>query len=256
MLATLRAFSRRPVRFELARRLTLATVVSFVAFGVLAFALEDEETLAGPELSFTEDIDGDANLGTCPADFPIEVHIKLDHRADKNGDHIICTDERANRYVDNDFLGDGLGAALVTGHGNFFDGGKKILQDISFSFHGKNIGEGSKAFADAAKGEFEYHDQTGVGPDLTAHGDVLCLTVDGRRSRFIGVITRSSDKFLPLDALVVWEAEDNSEGADGIPDQVSRLSVIGSGQPKESCRFKLTDVPPLRPVASGNIQRH
>jgi len=235
------------------RRFLLALVVSVGLCGVLAHAIE-EETLAGPALGFVEDIDDGANTGSCPENFPIEIYVKPGHTADKNGDLIVCTDETAKRFVDNDFLGDADGPAQVSGHGNFFDGGKKLTQDISFSFHGKNTGKGSKDFSDDAKGEFEYHDQTGVGPDLTVHGEVLCLSATGNTALLIGKVTRSNDLALPVDTLVVWMTQDNGEGIDLGVDRVSRIAPIGSKLPKESCRIKFPEPPPLRTIVSGNIQ--
>ena len=235
------------------RRLVFAFVVSLGLCGVLVHAIE-EETLAGPALGFVEDIDDGANIGSCPENFPIAVNVKPGHLADKNGDNIICTDEVGKRYVDNDFLGDLDGPAQVSGHGNFFDGGKKITQDISFSFHGKNTGKGSKDFSDDAKGEFEYHDQTGVGPDLTVHGEVLCLSANGNTALLVGKVTRSNDLALPVDTLVVWMSEDNGEGINEGVDRVSRLAPIGVKLPKDSCRIKFPEPPPLRTIVSGNIQ--
>jgi hypothetical protein len=242
------------------RRFALALTISFAAFGMLAFALEEEETLAGPALDFVEDLKGDADFGSCPANFPIEVHVKTDHKADTNGDHVICTDEVGKRFVDNDFFGDELGSSLVTGHGNFFDGGKKFEQDISFSFHGKNTGEGSKGFSEAAKGQFEYHDQTGLGPSLAVHGEVLCLSVVGNQAQFIGVVTNSNDLALPVDSKVVWIAVDNGEGINEPVDLVSRPSRLGKETPKDlpkdSCQVKFPEKPVLRLIVSGNIQVH
>jgi hypothetical protein len=240
------------------RRLLFAFVFSLALFGVLVQAIE-EETLAGAALTFVEDPKGPADVGSCPENFPIEVLVKGDHPADTNGDMIVCTDEVGKRYVDNDFLGDLEGPRFVAGHGNFFDGGKKILQDISFSFHGKNTGKGSKDFSDDAKGQFEYHDQTGQGPDLTVHGEVLCLSASGRSALLIGRVTISNDLALPVDTLVVWRAEDNGEGADGTgelleADRVSRLAPLSAKLPKDSCRVKFPEPPPLRQIVGGNIQ--
>ena len=82
---------------------------------------------------------------------------------------------------------------------------------------------------------------------------MLCLSVDGRNARLIGVVTRSNDIVLPVDTLVVWQAQDNGEG-DTIPDAVSRPSPIGSKLPRDSCRIKFPEPPAMRQIVSGNIQ--
>src|SRR6185436_3709495 len=187
----------------------------------------------------------------CPADHPIAIVVKLGHPADLNGDGIVCTDSKGDEFVDNSTSepGNGGGATHVSGHGNFLVGGKKLIQDISFSFHG--IATGEKA--GEAKGQFEYHDQTGVGPDLTVHGVVLCLSVDGNVATLIGIVTRSNDINLPEDQLVTWMAEDNGEGAGDVPDTVSRLSPLGSKLPKAICAVKKAKPVPVD-ILSGNIQ--
>ncbi|HKW03378.1 MAG TPA: hypothetical protein VJN96_26370 [Vicinamibacterales bacterium] len=236
----------------LASRFAVGLIAAFGMFGVMVYAFGDEETLAGPPIGFLEDPDGAAVVGTCPPTFPIEVVVK-DDPADSNGDHTVCTDEKGRRFVDNDFLGDADDPAQVNGHGNFFDAGKKIQQDISFSFHGMNTGHGSKGFSEAAKGEFEYHDQTGQGPTLAVHGDVVCLSVSGNTALLVGKITDSNDIALPVDTVVAWLAQDNGEGINEPVDLVSRPSPIGSKLPKESCAFKLPALK-LNLIVSGNIQ--
>jgi hypothetical protein len=259
MTGTARTFVGESLRFDnpFVRRFAFALVVSVGLAGVVAYArgLEEEETLAGPAVTGAEDPDpGDGTVGTCPPNFPIQMGVKLEDKADKNGDHIVCTDEEGKRVVDNDFFGDQKGPSKVTGHGNFFDGGKKLVQDISFSFNGINTGDGSKGFADTAKGEFEYHDQTGQGPDLTVHGDVLCVSTSGNTARVIGRVTRSNDALLPEGTAVLWLAEDNGEGINEPVDRVTRLHPIGNILPKDPCRAKFPEPPPTRLIASGNIQ--
>jgi hypothetical protein len=245
------------------RRFLAAFVVSLGLCSVLAYAIE-EETLAGPALMFEKEIEKPGEFGVCPPNFPIQVFVK-EHEADKNGDHVVCTDEHGKRFVDNDYAEDVLeGPRSATGHGNFFDSGKAKMQDISFSFVALNTGKGSKDFSDDAKGQFEYHDQTGDGPDLTVHGEVLCLSAEGNSARMIGRITNSNDIALPVDSLVMWRTEDNGEGGAGTGellgvDRVSRLSPLGIDMideelPKFSCRIKFPELPPIRAIVSGNIQ--
>ena len=142
---------------------------------------------------------------------------------------------------------DDEGRLKSAGHGNFFDGGKQRDQDISFSFHGIERGD-----AGAAKGEFEYHDQTGVGPDLTVHGDVLCLSVQKNIATFLGVVTRSNDLELPVGGFFMWVAIDNGEGIQDEPDQVSRPFSLGPKE-KPSCGERFIKVP-TRPIVGGNVQ--
>lgn len=238
---------------SLARRFAVGLFAAFGMFGVMVHAFGDEETLAGPAVGFLEEPDGEAIVASCPPTFPIEVIVK-DDATDSNGDHTICTDDKGRRFVDNDFVGELDAPAQVNGHGNFFDAGKKInQQDISFSFHGMNTGHGSKGFSEAAKGEFEYHDQTGQGPTLAVHGDVVCLSVLGNTATLVGRVTDSNDLALPVDTVVAWRAQDNGEGINEPVDFVSRPSPIGSKLPKESCAFKLPALT-LRNIVSGNIQ--
>jgi len=225
-------------------RLEMVCVVVALALtgGAIGFANEEEETLAGDPTKVVQE-------SGCPADYPIPVVIneKEGSPVDENGDGIICTDGM-KQFVDNLLAHENDGKLMVTGHGNFFDLGKKIVQDISFSFHGIERGQNG-----SAKGVFEYHDQTGSGPDLTVHGDVLCLAVDANVATLVGRVTRSNDLGLPVDRLVVWRAEDNGEGNLAVPDRVSRLTVIGGTKVTCKERFKL-DSP--RDTVSGNIQVH
>lgn len=244
------------LEYPLARRFARAFVVSLALVGVVAYAqgFEDEETLAGAATALEEIEKPDTDTGVCPPKFPVEVHVKGGHPADKNGDLVICTDEKGDRFVDNDYVAPVKGERQVNGHGNFFDGGKKLMQDISFSFHAINTGDGSKGFSDAAKGEFEFHDQTPAGPDLTVHGDVLCLSAGSGTAFVIGRVTRSNDASLPVDALIAWVAEDNGEGINEPVDRVSRPVTIGGKLPSE-CRAKVPELP-LRLIVGGNIQVH
>jgi hypothetical protein len=239
------------------RRLALGLALAF-GLGVAGYAVEEEETLAGKMVDFSEEPKPISEVASCPPTFPIEVFVKL-HDADENGDHIVCTDEKGRRFVDNDYVPVELVGKQASGHGNFFDlGVKGGNRDISFSFIAINTGQGSKSFADAAKGEFEYHDQTFEGPDLRVHGDVLCLSASGNTALLIGRVTQSTDFSFPLESLVAWTVEDNGEGINEPVDRVSRPSPIGSPikskLPADSCRVKFPELPATRLIVSGNIQ--
>jgi hypothetical protein len=138
----------------------------------------------------------------------------------------------------------------VDGSGNFLDSGKKVVQDIAFSF--KAIGEGpeGKFIEDVAKGDFEYRDQTIGGSDLFVKGEVVCASVKAKSVMLVGVVTMSNDKGLPVTTIVGWSAEDNGE-AGGV-DRVSRLTPIGIKQSKNLCSGKIPSLT-LQPVMSGKV---
>jgi hypothetical protein len=259
MPGTIRTFVRRSLVLDnhLVRRFALALVVAFATFGVVAYTqgLEELETLAGPAVILEED-------SGCPDGF-LAVDWERGTPPDKNGDGIVCANKI--EIVDNEDFKDPGTARHVTGHGNVLVGGKKIIQDISFSFHGIPI-EGEKSRS--AKGQFEYHDQTGVGPDLTVHGDVICVSVNGNLASFLGIVTRSNDLNIAVDDIVAWQAEDNGEGSADAPDRLSRLSSAGQKGPREGCGFtpkpkeeeegaeKVPAGSDLVDIIGGNIQVH
>ena len=239
------------------RLVTVSFVVGLgLASGVINYANEDEKTLAGDPAEFEL-------VAGCPPGYPIVVNLsgEAQSRVDLNGDDIICTDG-AGGYADNSYVPvDDDVRLMANGHGNFLDNAKFVddlkvpeipkSQDISFSFTGIERGtEGS------AKGQFEYHDQTGDGQDLAVHGAVLCLAVDplSLTATFIGQVTRSNDKKLLVGSTVGWQAQDNSEGDFTFtPDLVTRLySVSGTGCKQ---KFKVA-TPTMRGILSGNIQVH
>jgi hypothetical protein len=143
-------------------------------------------------------------------------------------------------------------AFITSGHGNFFDGGKKVVQDISFSFHALGTAPDGKIVNGVATGQFEYHDQTSGGPDMTVHGEVLCASISGNFVSLVGIVTRSNDKGLLVNTLVAWQAEDNGEGSPNPADRVTRLSPIGVIK-ADACRGKVP-ILKLAPIVSGNIQ--
>jgi hypothetical protein len=226
-----------------------------LAGGAINYANEEEKTLAGDPSEF------ELVAGCPPGYTPVQVPKETPSKVDLNGDHIICTDG-AGDFVDNTYVpNDDDVRLMANGHGNFIDNAKfvelsKVLeipkvQDISFSFTGIERGaEGS------AKGQFEYHDQTGDGQDLAVHGDVLCLAVDplSLTATFIGQVTRSNDKKLLVGSTVGWQAQDNSEGDFTFtPDLVTRLYSVPGAACKQ--KFKVA-VPTMRAIVSGNIQVH
>jgi hypothetical protein len=243
-----------PVRSK-QRLVTVCFVVGLgLASGAINYANEDEKTLAGDPKEFAL-VDG------CPPDYPIPVTLPKEtaSKVDVNGDHVICSDG-AGGFVDNTYVPvDDDVRLMANGHGNFFDNAKFVdmskvvedkVQDISFSFHGIERGTGG-----SAKGEFEYHDQTGDGPDLTVHGNVLCLAVDplSLTATFIGQVTRSNDKRLFVGDTVGWQAQDNGEGENFTADRVTRLYQVPGAACKQ--KFKVA-IPTMRGILSGNIQVH
>ena len=137
----------------------------------------------------------------------------------------------------------------LSGFGNFLDEGKKIVQDISFSFHAIGSGPDGKFIENTATGKFEYSDMTPGGAGLSVAGDVLCATVTGKSAMFVGVVTKTNDKGLPMETLVTWSAEDKDD--DGISqDKISRLAPIGVKLPKGICSGKVP-TPTLKEVLSG-----
>lgn len=244
-----------PVRSK-QRLVTVCFVVGLgLASGVINYASsEDEKTLAG-------DPDEFVLVSGCPPDYPIPVKVPIDtpSKIDANKDNIICSDG-AGGLSDNTYVPiDDDVRLMANGHGNFFDNAKFVdpskvvegkMQDISFSFHG--IERGSEG---SAKGEFEYHDQTGDGPDLTVHGNVLCLAVDplSLTATFIGQVTRSNDKKFFVGNTVGWQAQDNGEGENFTADLVSRLYQVPGAGCKQ--KFKVA-IPTMRGILSGNIQVH
>ena len=230
---------------RLMARHAAALVFMFGTAGVLVYANGPNEvpkTLAG-ETKDLEAPDG------CPAEYPVVVIVKPGNTQDLNGDGIVCYNPKSGETVDNGESEPTFnGTRHVSGHGNFFDGGEEEGQDISFSFHGIGInGDGGQA-----KGTFEYHDQTGGGPDLRVHGDVLCLTVNDNVATLVGIVTRSNDGGLPVDKLVIWRTVDNGEGANAMADTVTRLSPVNQ-KLVEGCKFKLIKFNDVD-IITGNIQ--
>ena len=227
------------LRFALGLVLAFGTAGAFISAQGLNV---EEKTLAGISKEL-----GDPH--GCPAAFPEVNIVKNGTGADANGDGIVCTDSTQSDVVDNDDTdAPQIGARHASGHGNVVTSSKFGEQDISFSFHGIGI-NGTNG---EAKGQFEFHDQSNAGPDLTVHGDVLCLTVDGNFATLIGRVTRSNDLQLPVDRLVVWVAEDNGEGTNADPDRLSRPSLVGK-QSKSLCEFGKVLFTAVE-ILSGNIQ--
>ncbi|MEX1256144.1 MAG: hypothetical protein WEG36_00850 [Gemmatimonadota bacterium] len=196
-------------------------------------------------------------VSICPADFPDATAWKVGVSPDANGNGIVCVDFAGKdaTAVDDILVDDRGGKGLAGGHGNFVDRGKNGLPDISFLFHGRQTGARGEA-----KGKFEYHhvgvvraDNPNAGPDLTVHGEVLCLFIVGNTARFIGVVTRSNDKPLPVGQFVAWVATDNGEGGNDPADRVSTLFPTKLG--KNTCDVAVKQAP-THPIVGGNLQVH
>lgn len=97
-------------------------------------------------------------------------------------------------------------------------------------------------------GEYDNHNRQG---GFVNHGTIDCLRFIGDHGAVMsGVIQRSTNPAAPPGATSVFRVEDNGEGADDPPDQVSQLANFASGA--VSCQT-LTPVN-LFPLAGGNIQ--
>jgi hypothetical protein len=228
--------------------------------GVIGYADDEEETIAGDPLTM------EVILG-CPDGYS-ESKWKVLLPPDKNGNGIVCISKSNKEDVIDDVIEDHSGKIAAGGHGNVIDKGKKIeQQDISFSFHGLQKGPAEKGGGAEAVGEFEFHDQTPGGQDLRVHGNVLCLSVFGNEATFVGQVTQSTDKALPLGARVVWLAQDNGEGVGDSPDRLSRpvaeaiklpadaadpAEAEKEPPPSKLCSAKVKA--PVLPILSGNIQ--
>ena len=122
-----------------------------------------------------------------------------------------------------------------------------IVDDFTqrWSFNAKRRDDGT------VTGQFEFTGRI-FGTPVRAHGDVLCLSVEGNRARLGGVITHSN--FVDPGTEAMWNVEDNGEGAT----EADRASVLKTGLTGEAKAFCLTPETYLdaRPVVTGNVQVH
>jgi hypothetical protein len=159
--------------------------------------------------------------GRCPDGYELLPISPAGVAPDLNGNGYYCLG--AADKID-DIISGNTQKANAGGHGNFSEKGKLGLQDLSFSFRGLGIDQTS----DAAKGEFEFHDQNN---GLNVHGDVTCLVVMGNQIIAGGVVEQSDDAGLPVGSEVIWFAEDNGEGSNAAPDRVTRpMPGVRKGQ--------------------------
>jgi hypothetical protein len=193
---------------------------------------EEAETLSGMATN---------EAGTCPDNFIPKAYES--HELDFNGNGFVCVSLVSNDAVDDKLPAEGPETEFAGGHGNFADAGKKGTQNISFSFHGRQ----NKTMV--VKGEFEMHD---FANNLRIHGNVTCLTVDGRTATLGGVVDQSTDPKLPVGTAVVWQTVDNGEGINAPVDLISRPSSGGKKDPKDPSCAKVASKHIL--IESGNIQ--
>lgn len=192
---------------------------------------EEAETLAG-EL--------EEKGGSCPEGYFI-IDVGIGGKADANLNGYACYNG-TDSVIDDTLVVEGAETEFAGGHGNFNDFGKKGIQNVSFSFHGRQ----NKTMV--VKGEFEFHD---FANDLRLHGDVNCLIVEKNRAIVGGVVTQSTDAKLPVGSGVIWTTTDNGEGINAPVDFISRPMRVKS--PKEGCKGKIA-VPKETLLESGNIQ--
>src|SRR5262245_4312481 len=97
---------RLPMRSKI-HRFVLALSCAVGTVGVVTYGqgVEEFKKIAGPEFELED------NFG-CPAEFPAAVAF-LGHKADLNGDGIVCTNKEGITYVDNDAAEPGGGAGHV-----------------------------------------------------------------------------------------------------------------------------------------------
>ena len=190
---------------------------------------DDAETLLGESVE---------ELGTCAEGW--RLVFKPGHATDLNQNDYVCYSDELNVHVDDKLPVEGPETEFAGGHGNYTDAGKKVTQDISFSFHGRQ----NKSMV--VKGEFEFHDQLN---NLRIHGNVTCLIVSKNIATLGGVIEQSTDPKLRVGTFVRWQTADNGEGINEPVDFMSRPEAAGKkevGCGKFAIKHQL--------IQSGNIQ--
>jgi hypothetical protein len=124
----------------------------------------------------------------------------------------------------------------ANGHANLVINGEKQ----TFSFDAKEMPDGSD------QGTFQVKSR---GQDITAHGDIDCLRVDGNTATMSGVITKSKEPVFGGATFILVTVVDNGEGADAPPDLWSDVTVFFT---PESC--DIASLVPDEIVEEGNIQ--
>ena len=133
----------------------------------------------------------------------------------------------------------------ATGHGNVTQA-PGVLR--TFSFTGRQLMDGRIV------GEYENHNRLGAAMN---HGDVDCMVVTGNSAILSGPIRRHTNPLFEEGFVTVFRVEDNGEGANDPPDQVSLLQIHpppAPGEPAINCRSGILPAFAMRPVEGGNIQ--
>jgi len=132
--------------------------------------------------------------------------------------------------------------ATVTGSGKITEPNGTI---DSFSFGAIRDSDGSVS----GQMQFVRHPD-GVGLDIRAHFDITCLVIQGNEATIIGSTKTSNIPGVPEGFPVFFSVQDNGEGNDDLPDQMSGPFVFDADD-DQSCRFIIL---PRLPVEKGNIQ--
>lgn len=113
----------------------------------------------------------------------------------------------------------------------------------TFSFHALVMPDGS------VEGEYDNHNRQG---GFVNHGDIDCLRFIGTIGAVLsGPVQRSTNPAAPPGSRAIFRVEDNGEGADDVPDQVSQLAVVAADSPLTCQNFTPA---PLFPLVGGNVQ--
>ena len=113
----------------------------------------------------------------------------------------------------------------------------------TFSFHARVMPDGS------VEGEYDNHNRQG---GFVNHGDIDCLRFIGTNGAVMsGRVQRSTNPAAPAGSMTIFRVEDNGEGADDLPDQVSALVILPADSPS-NCQNLTPAV--LLPLVGGNIQ--
>lgn len=133
----------------------------------------------------------------------------------------------------------------ATGHGNVTQA-PGVLR--TFSFTARQLRDGR------IEGEYENHNRLG---GATNHGDIDCMVITGNSAVLSGPIRRHTNPLFEEGFVTVFRVEDNGEGANDPPDQVSVLQIHpppAPGQPEVNCRSGTLPAFAMRPIEGGNVQ--
>lgn len=124
----------------------------------------------------------------------------------------------------------------ANGHANLLIAGEKQ----TFSFDVRTMPDGTD------QGTFQVKSR---GQDITAHGVLDCLRVDGNTAHVSGVITKSKEPVFGGATFVLFTVVDSGEGANAPPDTWSDVLVFSA-----SVSCDLFSGAPVFPVEEGNFQ--